>query len=569
MSNENIDIITLANRVANEKENIRQAIETRGVTIPETTPLADYPAKIMAIDTENTASDVYYRDPDFDTSATSFTLPGNYGVVADGALAGYTNLESVDLQYANAIFPEALADNTNLASFTGDHLKYVGNNAFASTGLEALNNSHIQRIDNGGFENCSLLESVSLPNCAHVGSAAFSMDTALESVSLPECTEVGSFAFEGDSMLTSINLPKVEKVPASTFRDCGNSAYTQYSRTIAIDMPACTSIGGNAFRNVNNIASINLPVCTNIGDYAFNRESSTATNTNIIDLSSVETIGNYNFVSYYSNAYNAYVTAGVVLNFPNCTSIGHYSFKSLANNQANRELIVSDLGCSIGYNVFSNTSTYVGTAGLYTNAPTKVLGKLTEVGASSFGWHINQSGATFNPTSVVNIDIDFSSIRYLRDNYSATSSARICFSCYNQGAANSTIGQFPYYNFTGGALDFSSFVDTVSSYGTSLTFAPYFFSDSGYSGTSSVNYSLRGHNVRKIWIPSTCNRIKIGLMGANSSDPIHIYTDASAAKSEWHLAGRSMNATDLGTTAYGVVHTNCTHQDFIDGTYNV
>ena len=40
MSNENIDIITLANRVANEKENIRQAIENRGVSIPETTRLS-------------------------------------------------------------------------------------------------------------------------------------------------------------------------------------------------------------------------------------------------------------------------------------------------------------------------------------------------------------------------------------------------------------------------------------------------------------------------------------------------------------------------------------------------
>lgn len=563
------DVITLANKIAAEKENIRQAIETRGVDIPDTTPLSDYPAAIMAIDTENTASDVYYRDPGFDTSATSFTLPGNYGVVADGALAGYNNLESVDLQYANAVFPDALADNANLASFTGDHLKYVGNNAFASTGLEALNNSHIQRVDNGGFENCKLLESVSLPNCTHIGSAAFAMNTALESVSLPECTEVGSFAFEGNSMLTSISLPIVEKIPSDTFRDCGNAAYSQFGRTITVDMPECTKVGANAFRGVGNIVSISLPSCTSIGNYAFYKDGALSTYPEIVDLSSVETLGSYNFVSYNGSNYSYYAKTGRVINMPNCTSIGESSFRNMyASAYVNKELVISDLGCTIGNYVFSSSITNVTSAGLATNSPTRVIGKLTEVGAYSFEWTINQSSTTLNPNSVVNIDIDFSSIRYLRD-YTYNSSSHVAFNCYNQGASNATIGSLPYFNFVGGALDFSSFIDTTSNYGTQLAYAPCFFSASSSSSSDTTAYSMRSHNVRKIWIPKTCNRIKIGLMGSGSSDLIHIYTDASAANSNWQLANRAMNSSDLSTTAYGIVHTNCTHQDFIDGTYNI
>ena len=81
------DVITLANQIAAEKENIRQAIEDRGVSIPASTPLTDYAAKIMSIDTQNVASDVYLIDENYDSSTTDLLIAGNYGVIADNAFA--------------------------------------------------------------------------------------------------------------------------------------------------------------------------------------------------------------------------------------------------------------------------------------------------------------------------------------------------------------------------------------------------------------------------------------------------------------------------------------------------
>lgn len=81
------DVITLANQIAAEKENIRKAIEKRGVEIPLTTPLTDYAAKIAAIDTQNMATDVYFKDDAYDSETTSLAIPGNYGIIANNAFS--------------------------------------------------------------------------------------------------------------------------------------------------------------------------------------------------------------------------------------------------------------------------------------------------------------------------------------------------------------------------------------------------------------------------------------------------------------------------------------------------
>lgn len=563
------DIITLANQLAAEKENIRQAIETRGVNIPATTPLSEYAGKIMAIDTENSASDVYFRDPEFDTSATSFTVPGNYGVVADGALSGYDNLESLDLQYTSALFPEACANNTSLTSLTANHLKYVGNNALANTGLTELNNSHIKQVGAGGLENCTSLASVTLNNCENVQSAAFAGDTSLESVSLPECKKIGTFAFDNDSMLSSINLPKVEQIQNDAFLNAGRSAYTQYGRTITVDLPECKRLGASAFKNVSNISSVNLPKCTEIGNNCFYTDSNTSYQTDItsINIPEVVTIGYNNFYkSVSSGNVVRYGYLPKIINLANCTSIGGYCFYYPSSAYANGELIISNSGCSIKGPVFATSSAATSSAdGYVTSTPTKITGKITSVEGNCFYYGINNSSTSLTPETTMYIDIDFSSIRYAE--YYNSSTNECCFAISNSGASSSN-RTVPFFQFAGGAIDFSSFVDTKY-YGNNYYY--YFFNRGSYNDNDYGRYTMSQHNVRKIWIPSTANNLRIGLMGADSSDPIHIYTDASEAKSTWYLAKMPMTNSGFstGTSApYGIIHTGCTHEDFENGIYN-
>ena len=58
------DIISLANEIAAEKENIRQAINTAGVDCPEDTPLKDYAGKISSIQNriDEAGTDICYAE---------------------------------------------------------------------------------------------------------------------------------------------------------------------------------------------------------------------------------------------------------------------------------------------------------------------------------------------------------------------------------------------------------------------------------------------------------------------------------------------------------------------------
>lgn len=72
---------------------------------------------------------------------------------------------------------------------------------------------------------------------------------------------VNASAFEGCSLLTSVSMPECTLVRGFAFRDC--------SSLTKVSLPACTSVKGFAFRNCSSLTSILLPACASVEDYSF------------------------------------------------------------------------------------------------------------------------------------------------------------------------------------------------------------------------------------------------------------------------------------------------------------
>ena len=331
MSNENIDIITLANRVANEKENIRQAIATRGVDIPPTTPLNQYPAKIMAINTENVATDVYLTDKNYDPSTTELLIPGNYGVIADNALSNKANLTSVDLNYVNTVANGAFANCHKLATVTGSHVKYIGSEAFKNTKVSEYTNNNLKYLGNFAFENSSVA-SVSIPNCGEVMGGAFFQADSLTTVNMNSARVIPAQCFFECNILNSVSADSATAVGPFAFHKAGNGAYDTYSTKFTLSFPEVLTVSTDSFSWINGLTSIDLPKCISIGSAAFYANPNLAT----VNAPKVRDIA----ASAFDNANNIYKFYA-----PECTSVGPSNFAG--NGHALTELTVAN-GCDFG-----------------------------------------------------------------------------------------------------------------------------------------------------------------------------------------------------------------------------
>ena len=153
-----------------------------------------------------------------------------------------------------------------------------------------INEVEITTIDDGAFNGCTSLTSVSIPNSVtSIGHGAFYYCTALTSINIPNSViSIGNSIFEGCAALTSINIPNsVTSIGTSAFEDCtslrsvniSNGVTTIYEYTFkgctslkSVNIPnSVTTIGTNAFANCTSLTLVNiLSGVTTIDDGAFN-----------------------------------------------------------------------------------------------------------------------------------------------------------------------------------------------------------------------------------------------------------------------------------------------------------
>lgn len=211
----------------------------------------------------------------------SITLPDGATSIGDFAFKGCSSLTSIvipkgvtsigirALRGCNAFVSiQVDEDNPNYTSvddvlYTKDKTKLI----YCPEGkkeVEIL--SSVTSIEEGAFEGCSGLTSITLPDgVTSIGNGAFEDCSSLTSIDLPDSVKnIGYFAFEDCRSLTSIVIPKgVTSIEPGTFYECRALA--------SVVIPdGVTSIDGNAFYSCNALTSIVIPdSVTSIGSMAF------------------------------------------------------------------------------------------------------------------------------------------------------------------------------------------------------------------------------------------------------------------------------------------------------------
>ena len=237
---DNNDIISIANEIATQKENIRKAIVAQGVTCPESTPLNQYPGKIANINGVTTVPNTIWHDNNITSATTTYTVPAGVGIVGGRIFDdNRAVLESVDFNSAIAVTENTCCDCTSLTNVTGINAKYIGENAFHNCyNLTSLESNSLEYVADKAFQNCynvtSGLETVNCPNVVYAGVEAFNNDQLLQSVSLPACTELG----------------------AGAFRLAGNQSWTTKNIHITYDLSNVEKIGYEGLFDNNSLTSI-------------------------------------------------------------------------------------------------------------------------------------------------------------------------------------------------------------------------------------------------------------------------------------------------------------------------
>lgn len=254
-------------RLQSAKSNIRTEIINKGVTVPSTITLDQYPSYIASIPTGGT-DELFLQN-----------LQGKLPSSIDIELSTATNM-----RYHALAYNKSLVDVT----FKGSHLPSYFEGTFdnciklQTVTLSGMSSGHKINLGNYAFQSCRSLTSIPFANNIYLigGSNTFAFCTKLSEVNLPNAyfstnSTTTSYTFQGCSSLTTVNLssPSCTNIPNYTFTGC--------SALSSISIPNVTSIGTFAFWECSALSNVYFPKVTYIGSSAFYRAGITS-----IDISS-------------------------------------------------------------------------------------------------------------------------------------------------------------------------------------------------------------------------------------------------------------------------------------------
>ena len=259
----------------------------------------------------------------------------------------------------------------------------------------------VTSIGNYAFENCSSLQSVTIPNSVtSIGDCAFSGCSNLQSVTIPNSvTSIGDNAFKDCSSLQSVTIPNsVTTIGVGAFEFCSNLQSVTIPNSV-------TSIGNCAFWGCSSLQSVTIPnSVTSIGDLAFcrcrNLQSVTIPN-------SVTSIGN-NAFSDCSSLQSVTIPNSV-------TSIGDFAFSGCSSLQSvtipNSVTSIKDgafFDCSSLQSVtIPNSVTNIGVEafwGCSSLQSVTIPNSVTSIGNDAFSYCPNLQSVTINSNPKIGTD---------------------------------------------------------------------------------------------------------------------------------------------------------------------
>ena len=100
--------------------------------------------------------------------------------------------------------------NGNLIANTKNN--FANYNPSASATLKKYQDKYATAVAPGGFDGCSALTTIDIPNATSIGDYAFDGCSALTTIDIPNATSIGDYAFNGCSALTTIDIPNATSI---------------------------------------------------------------------------------------------------------------------------------------------------------------------------------------------------------------------------------------------------------------------------------------------------------------------------------------------------------------------
>ncbi len=242
-----------------------------------------------------------------------FTASGSLSYVGQGMFQNWTALKSFDFgcltmldvaPFKNCGFEELVIPDTVL------QLKNSAFQGCTSLKTVTIEGALPNGVGTGVFQDCSALESATMPNITTLGIRMFKNCESLKTVSAPNATvikeeAIGStckslttltvnysaltvieqYAFQNLTCLPSdLELSNATSIGANAFNGC--------TGLVTVNAPKVQTIGGSAFYNCTGLTTVNAPKVQTINDKAFMNCSAL---TEVTTTSELKTIGQETF----------------------------------------------------------------------------------------------------------------------------------------------------------------------------------------------------------------------------------------------------------------------------------
>ena len=212
------------------------------------------------------------------------------------------------------------SDYSGYFSFSGDT---ITNFAFTEVSLSTFK-TNAKVLSTGALAVCTIVESISLPQCTYLNSMVFYDSRLPHTIELSKCSYIGEGAFAKCTEIEHISLPVCEYVGVGAFDYC--------TALPSVYLPDCSIIEEGAFEYCNNLSYVDLPVCSYLGSWVFETVSDSryARQCSIsvyLRSTRVCSAGSYMFGSdstEYNKAY-VYVPSSLVSAYKSANNWAYYS----------------------------------------------------------------------------------------------------------------------------------------------------------------------------------------------------------------------------------------------------
>ncbi|MDE5788799.1 MAG: leucine-rich repeat domain-containing protein, partial [Clostridia bacterium] len=180
-------------------------------------------------------------------------------------LSGYTGIYGNAFKKTDTNDTSVLTTVALVGSDDTSNLKFIGERAFAGSGITAVEVPASVREWSGAFRECRALTTVAIQHGVEkIADSAFTDCTALDGLNFAatDVVEIGKSAFSGCTNLRLITLPNgIKKI--------GNDAFYFCTALMTVDLKGTEEIGEDAFCRCTSLGDVTMDSVKIIGDGAF------------------------------------------------------------------------------------------------------------------------------------------------------------------------------------------------------------------------------------------------------------------------------------------------------------